>query len=60
MCMKKITISYTDEQHEWLEKHPEINKSGAFRRIISYMMEHDVAVISESEIKAISDKIRGE
>jgi hypothetical protein len=36
--IKKITISYPDEQHIWLEKHPEINRSGVFRQAISHMI----------------------
>lgn len=55
--MKKITISYTDEQDRWLRKHPEINRSGAFRKMISFLMMHDSSTISEEDLKIIAKDV---
>lgn len=57
--MKKITISYPDDQFEWLEEHPEFNKSGAFRAIIGYMMKNDKCSLTEVDLKAIAESIQG-
>ena len=51
--MKKITISYPDEQYELLEQHPEINKSGLFRARVGYLMKTGRASLN-SEDFAIS------
>lgn len=53
--MKKITISYPDEQFEWLERHPEINKSGLFRAVVDYMMKKDKNTLNKGDLGAITD-----
>ena len=55
--IKKITISYTEDQYEWLENHPEINKSGVFRKAISYMMKNGSSSLSESDLEIISREV---
>ena len=55
--MKKITISYPDEQFEWLENHPEINKSGLFRAVVDYMMKKDQNILNKYDLGAIVDSL---
>ncbi len=55
--MKKITLSYPDEQHTWLEKHPEINRSGVFRQAISHMMKNRSSTLSEVDLEEISKEV---
>ena len=57
--MKKITLSYPDEQHIWLEKHPEINRSGVFRQAINHMMKKDSSSLSEIDLEEISNEVEG-
>ena len=56
--MKKITLSYPDEQHLWLEKHPEINRSGVFRQAISHMMKKGNSSLSETDLEEISKDVQ--
>ncbi len=56
--MKKITLSYPDEQHTWLEKHPEINRSGVFRQAISHMMKKGNSSLSETDLEEISKDVQ--
>lgn len=56
--IKKITISYPDEQFDWLEEHPEINKSGLFRAIVGYMMRNDKSSLNQEDLKKISEGIQ--
>lgn len=58
--MKKITISYPDEQYEWLEQHPEINKSGLFRAMVGYLMKTDKASLNGKDLEGLKDQITGE
>ncbi len=55
--MKKITLSYPDEQHIWLEKHPEINRSGVFSQAISHMMKNGRSSLSENDLESISKEV---
>ena len=55
--MKKITLSYPEEQHIWLEKHPEINRSGVFRQAISHMMKNGSSTLSENDLESISKEV---
>ncbi len=55
--IKKITISYPEEQHYWLEKHPEINRSGVFRQAISHMMKNGSSSLSEKDLESISKEV---
>jgi hypothetical protein len=55
--MKKITISYSDELFEWLERHPEINRSGVFRQAISHMMKNSSSSLSENDLESISKEV---
>lgn len=57
--IKKITISYPDEQQAWLEQHPEINRSGVFRQAISHMMKKDSSSLSEIDLEEISKEVEG-
>lgn len=52
--MKHVTISYPDEQFDWLEDHPEINKSGLFRAIVAYMMKNGKSYLDAGDLKEIS------
>lgn len=58
--IKKITISYPDEQYEWLEQHPEINKSGLFRAMVGYLMKTDKASLNGKDLEGLKDQIIGE
>ncbi len=51
--MKNITISYTDEEEAWLTKHPEINRSDLFRRLIEYMMKNNITVFNEVDVENV-------
>jgi hypothetical protein len=55
--MDKITLSYSDEQHFWLEKHPEITRSGVFRQAISHMMKTGNSFLSETDLEEISKEV---
>ena len=55
--IKKITISYTEDQYEWLESHPEINRSGVFRQAISHMMKNGSSTLSENDLESISKEV---
>ena len=39
MKTKKILITVPEDDAIWLERHPEINKSGLFQKIAEYMMK---------------------
>jgi hypothetical protein len=56
--MKKITISYPEEQYKWLENHPEINKSGLFRTVVGYMMKKEKSTLSLTDLNEISECVR--
>ena len=56
--MKKITLSYPDEQHIWLEKHPEINRSGVFRQAINHMMKNGSSSLSDTDLESISREVK--
>lgn len=56
--MKKITISYPDEQFEWLENHPEINKSGLFRAVVGFMMNREKSTLSHNDMKEIAESFK--
>lgn len=56
--MKKITISYPDEQFEWLENHPEINKSGLFRAVVGFMMKREKSTLSHNDMKEIAENLQ--
>ena len=58
--MKKITISYPDEQFEWLERHPEINKSGVFRKAISHMMANESSALTDGDLDLIANEVSQE
>jgi len=58
--MKKITISYPDEQYVWLEQHPEINKSGLFRAMVGYLMKTDKASLNSKDLEDLKDQVIGE
>ena len=55
--IKKITISYSDDQYEWLENHPEINRSGVFRKAIGYMMKNGSSSLSDTDLESMSREV---
>ena len=56
--MKTISLTCEEDQLRWLSEHPEVNRSGAFRALISYMMKTDRTVLSNADLQNISGKIR--
>lgn len=56
--IKKITISYSEDQYNWLEMHPEINRSAVFRKVINYMMKNGSSYLSDGDLEAISTEVR--
>jgi hypothetical protein len=37
------------KEREWIENHPEINISGLFRRLIDFIMEEDIQIITKDK-----------
>lgn len=58
--MKKITISYPDEQYEWLEQHPEINKSGLFRAMVGYLMKTEKSSLNGKDLEDLKHRVTGQ
>ena len=56
--MKVISLTCDDEQLKWLSKHPEVNRSGAFRALVNYMMTSDKTVLSQTDLRTISGELR--
>jgi hypothetical protein len=54
--MKHFTISCDDTMYDWLQKHPEINKSGLFQKVAEYMMNNSKTSLNPGDIKkAVGD-----
>ena len=51
--MKHLNITCGDDVFQWLSEHPEINKSGLFQKVVSFMMEKQDAVLKERDIVEI-------
>ncbi|MCL4447858.1 MAG: hypothetical protein M0Z77_08220 [Thermoplasmatales archaeon] len=52
--MKHFTVSCEDSVYDWLQLHPEINKSGLFQKVAEYMMKGARTSIESEDIgKAI-------
>jgi hypothetical protein len=54
--MKHFTISCDDAMYDWLQKHPEINKSGLFQKVAEYMMNNGKTSLNLGDMeKAVGD-----
>ena len=51
--MKHFTISCDEEVYDWLQAHPEVNKSGLFQRVAKHMIRTGKTVVSEEEVDII-------
>lgn len=48
-----MNITCGDDVFQWLTEDPEINKSGLFQKVVSFMMEKHAAVLKERDIAEI-------
>jgi hypothetical protein len=48
-----LNITCGDDVFQWLSEHPEINKSGLFQKVVSFMMEKQGSVLKEGDIAEI-------
>jgi len=54
--MKHFTISCDETIYDWLQKHPEVNKSGLFQKVVEYMMNDGRTSLEQNDIeRAIGD-----
>jgi len=44
--------------YDWLQKHPEVNKSSLFQKVVEYMMNNGRTSLEQNDIeRAISDSV---
>lgn len=55
--MKHATISFSEEQYAWLDKHPEINKSGLFRAMVDYLMKKEKLAIQSQDFEEVEKTV---
>jgi hypothetical protein len=56
--LKRITISYTEDEEKWINKHPEINISGLFRKLIEFLDERDVNILNHDDANKILESTK--
>ena len=49
--MKHSTVSCDDTIYDWLQKHPEVNKSGLFQKVAEYMMNNGRTSFEHNDIE---------
>jgi len=49
--MKHFTISCDETIYDWLQKHPEVNKSGLFQKVAEYMMNNGKTSLEQNDIE---------
>ena len=52
--MKHLNITCGDEVFQWLSEHPEINKSGLFQKVVSFMMGNQETILKEKDLQEIA------
>ncbi len=53
MKTKKILITVPEEDANWLDLHPEINKSGLFQKITEYMMKSGKTRVEQEDLAKV-------
>ena len=53
MTTRKFLISVSGEEGIWLDRHPEVNKSGLFKRVIHFMMENRASILTDDSVREI-------
>jgi len=51
--MKHFTVSCDDTIYDWLQKHPEVNKSSLFQKVVEYMMNYGMASLEQNDIERL-------
>lgn len=51
--MKTISLTCDEDQLRWLSEHPEVNRSGVFQGLNSYMMKKDRTVLTNSDLQKV-------
>jgi hypothetical protein len=51
--LKHLNITCGDDVFQWLSEHPEINKSGLFQKVVSFMMEKQETVLKNTDLAEI-------
>jgi hypothetical protein len=52
--LKHLNITCGDEVFQWLSEHPEINKSGLFQKVVSFMMGNQETILKEKDLQEIA------
>ena len=52
--MKHLNITCGDDVFQWLAEHPEINKSGLFQKVVSFMMKKQDTVLKNTDLAEIA------
>lgn len=53
MTTRKFLISVSEEEASWLDKHPEVNKSGLFQRVVHLMMENKASILTDDSVDEV-------
>lgn len=57
MTTKKILVTIPENDANWLEKHPEINKSGLFKAVVSHLREQKKTVLFDGDLEKLEKEI---
>lgn len=60
MTTRKYLISIPEKEGNWLDEHPEVNKSGLFQRVIHFMMENKMSILTDNSVGEILETISAE
>ena len=50
MTSKKYLLKISEREANWLDDHPELNKSGLFQKVVSILMEKNEPVLQKEEL----------
>ncbi|MEM3191830.1 MAG: hypothetical protein QW292_07030 [Candidatus Parvarchaeota archaeon] len=56
--MKRITISYTEDEERWINQHPEINVSALFRKLIDYLSAKESISLEAKDAEQILESTK--
>lgn len=60
MATRKYLISVSEEDANWLDSHPEVSKSGVFKKIINHLKETEKTMLTESDLSVVDKKLKKE
>ena len=56
LCQKKYLLTVPEREADWLDSHPEVNKSGLFRKTVEILTKRTEPVLSNEDS---ADIVRG-